>query len=75
MDGQQASGDAHVNLGNDDRRRIEIMRSIQPELRQGIAYVVQLFEFLRLDESVSVSAMNAEKALIQVVQTKFDPQK
>ena len=39
-DAQQASGDANVDLSDDDRRRIEIMRSIQPELRQGIAYIV-----------------------------------
>lgn len=51
------------------------MRSIQPELYQGVAYVVQLLEFMKLDEAVTVNAMNAEKALIQVIQTKFDPQK
>lgn len=51
------------------------MRSIQPELHQGVAYVVQLLGFMKLDEAVTVNALNAEKALIQVIQTKFDPQK
>ena len=36
---------------------------------------MQLLEFMKLDEAVTVNAMNAEKALIQVIQTKFDPQK
>lgn len=64
-----------MELSDEDRRRIEIMRSIQPELHQGVAYVVQLLGFMKLDEAVTVNALNAEKALIQVIQTKFDPQK